>query len=230
MALDWDSYQVQLWGAAGNSQSVAIDDDFSTMIPMAVMYAEDRIYRELDPLAARKIATSTPVTGTATYQGPTDWWIGRYLVATKSGSRTLLTHVTEDFINIYWPARATTGNPLYWTEYTFGNLLIAPTLDGTWSLEIGYTYRPEALSSSNTETWISTYAPDLFLAASMVYVSGWMKNFGAQTDNPQMAQSWETQYQRLLMGAMTEEKRRKFQDLLPAGTPPQQTPPPIPVS
>ena len=230
MALNWTTYQAALWSAAGNSADVTPDADFTAMIPRAVEYAENRIYRELDPMVTRKTWTATPPDGSRTYAGPSDWWIGRYLIATKSGNSVLLVRTTEDFINSYWPARATTGTPKFWTEQGFGTIVIAPTLDGTWQLEMGYTYRPDPLSASNTTTWLSTYCPDLFLAASMIFVSGWMKDYGAQGDDPRMAQSWEGQYQRLLAGAQVEEKRRKFQDLLPAGTPPQQTPPPIPVS
>jgi hypothetical protein len=48
------------------------------------------------------------------------------------------------------------------------------------------------------------------MAASMVFGSGYMRNFGAQADNPQMSQSWETQYQLLKQSANAEAARQKF--------------------
>ena len=46
----------------------------------------------------------------------------------------------------------------------------------------------------NTTTWLGDNVPDLFFCACMVEAAGWMQNFGAQSDNPQMALSWEARY------------------------------------
>jgi len=49
------------------------------------------------------------------------------------------------------------------------------------------------------------------MAASMVFGSGFMRDFGSQTDDPQQSGSWETQYQALLRSADVEELRKKYQ-------------------
>ena len=49
------------------------------------------------------------------------------------------------------------------------------------------------------------------IMASMIYVSAYQRNFGRMNDDPQMAQSYESQYQALKAGAMVEESRKKFQ-------------------
>jgi hypothetical protein len=46
--------------------------------------------------------------------------------------------------------------------------------------------------------------------ASMIFVSGYQRNFGRQSDDPAMSQSYESQYQALLRGATVEEYRKKF--------------------
>ena len=51
----------------------------------------------------------------------------------------------------------------------------------------------------------------VFMAAALVHASGYMKNFGAMSDNPQMAVSWESQYQTLLKSAIVEDARATFQ-------------------
>jgi hypothetical protein len=66
------------------------------------------------------------------------------------------------------------------------------------------------LSNENPTTPITTYWPDLFLAAAMVYASGWQRDFGSQSDNPQQAQSWEAQYTTLMKGSELENLRAKF--------------------
>ena len=56
------------------------------------------------------------------------------------------------------------------------------------------------------------YLPDLFIMASMIYVSAYQRNFSSASGNdPQMPVTYETQYQTLLRNAMAEENRKKFE-------------------
>jgi len=45
----------------------------------------------------------------------------------------------------------------------------------------------------------------------MIYISAFQRNFGRQSDDPQMAQSYESQYQILKDSALLEENRKKFE-------------------
>jgi hypothetical protein len=47
--------------------------------------------------------------------------------------------------------------------------------------------------------------------ASMIYISAYQRNFGKANDDPQMAVTYESQYQTLLRSAMMEENRKKFE-------------------
>jgi hypothetical protein len=49
------------------------------------------------------------------------------------------------------------------------------------------------------------------IMASMIYISGYQRNFGRANDDPQMAVTYESQYQALLKGAAIEEARKKFE-------------------
>jgi hypothetical protein len=64
---------------------------------------------------------------------------------------------------------------------------------------------------TNTSTFISLYLPDVFIMASMIYISAYQRNFGRANDDPQMAVTYESQYQALLKSAMMEENRKKFE-------------------
>lgn len=61
-------------------------------------------------------------------------------------------------------------------------------------------------------TQLTTYFPDLFIAASMIFATGYQRDFGAQADNPAQGQSWENQYDLLIKSAITEEARKKFNE------------------
>lgn len=65
--------------------------------------------------------------------------------------------------------------------------------------------------NESSSTFISTYLPDVFIMASMIYISAYQRNFGKLNDDPQMAVSYESQYQALLKGAVIEEARKKFE-------------------
>lgn len=122
----------------------------------------------------------------------------------------------------------TTGGPPEQAWSPGQRVLIGPAPDLAYPL-FGYgVQRPDPLSAANPTTYISTELPDLFWAASMIYMAGYTKNFGAQSDNPQMAVSWEQEYQRLLKGANVEQARSKFQaqgwtaqPVAPIATPPR---------
>lgn len=85
------------------------------------------------------------------------------------------------------------------------------------------------MTSVNPPTWLGTNLPDLFLAGINVFMAGYQRDFGAQSDNPQLALSWEQSFQTLLRSAAVEEARRKAQSAAwqpyspaPLATPPRQ--------
>jgi len=78
-------------------------------------------------------------------------------------------------------------------------------------MEVIGTIRPTPLSVSNTTTFLTNYLSDLFFAACMSSVSGYMRDYGTQADDPKLAMSWENQYAQRLASANREEMMRKFQ-------------------
>jgi hypothetical protein len=66
-------------------------------------------------------------------------------------------------------------------------------------------------ANTNSTTFISLNLPDIMIMASMIYISAYQRNFGRANDDPQMAITYESQYQALLKGAMVEEARKKFE-------------------
>jgi hypothetical protein len=91
---------------------------------------------------------------------------------------------------------------------------LGPIPDISYPLTISGTLHTQPLNSSNggtNTTWISTYLPDIFIMASMVYMSAYQRNFGKVNDDPAMAQTYEGQYMALLNGARMEEFRKRFQ-------------------
>ena len=95
------------------------------------------------------------------------------------------------------------------------NATFTVTVTGTTTVTVSTTAAPAttigtaALPSSTT--FISLNLPDVMIMASMIYISAYQRNFGRANDDPQMAVTYESQYQSLLKGAAVEEARKKFE-------------------
>jgi len=219
MSYDYNGFVTAL------SQEIAITStnaDFLTMLPTFISNAELRIYRDLDLLATVFRDPNGVVTVNQRSMAlPTTY--GRFVVVEAvnlfiSGVRQPgLTPVSRDFMDMLYPAEAAlavTGIPSLFCRADDQTLLLGPTAGtgaGVTGAEVVGTVRPTTLSAVNTTTFISQYLPDLFLAAAMVEAAGWMKNYGAQADDPKLALSWEGIYQNRASGAAIEENRKKFQ-------------------
>ena len=196
------------------------DPNWLSILPDAIEYAELRIYRDLDLLSTVQVNTSfSTASGSskvALTQG-TFVTLQNVNVITPAGTtnpdlgtRVPLLPVSKEYIQYAWPSSTNAGVPSYFAMIDERTFSLGPWPNASYTLEIVGTVRPETLSASNTTTFISQYLPDLFLMASMIFISGYQRNFGRQSDDPQMAQSYESQYQALLKGATVEEYRKKF--------------------
>jgi hypothetical protein len=118
---------------------------------------------------------------------------------------------TREFLDAVYGSPSSAGLPKYFVPFNDNLFLVGPFPDANYRVEIIGMTRPATLSASNTTTFISLYLPDLLVMASMVYISGFQRNFGKIADDPQMAVTYESQYQTLLKGASVEEERKKFE-------------------
>jgi len=112
---------------------------------------------------------------------------------------------------MYPSGQTVTGPPQFYAMRSNTLALLGPSPDAPYVAEVIGIQRPAALSSANSSTDLTQYVPDLMIAASMVFASGYMRDFGSMSDNPQMSQSWEAQYQLLFKSATTEQSRAKFE-------------------
>lgn len=198
------------------------DANFQNIMPATIDYAEQRLYREGDFLATYITDNSTNVVANQrTFPYPTSQ--GTFLVidqmniltpfgATSSNAtRVPLQVASKHFIdNIYPNNSSGTGVPKFFAPATATFATLGPVPDQNYNVEVIGTQRPLSLSVSNSSTFLTQTLPDLFIAASMIFMSGYMRNFGSQGDDPQMAQSWQGQYDKLFMSAGMEEARKKY--------------------
>lgn len=213
---------------------VAPDDaNFLEILPSMIDYAELRIYRDLDLMN-----TSTSIHGSSikvdagnrnlTFPMTLPDGSGSIVVTEQLNlivppgqtdpdgplaSRISLLPTTKEFLDAVYGSNLTANRaqPKYFSAFNENLFFVGPVPDQTYYVEVVATYRPNAMSASNPTTFVSQYLPDLLIMASMIYISAYQRNFGRQSDDPQMAQSYEGQYQALLKSASVEEMRKKFE-------------------
>ncbi len=210
------------------------NSDFLNILPQMITYAENRIYRDLDfvftsvsntsftlPVGTRSITVpaGTNFAAGAPYGGGVLVVPEQINLLTPAGStnpdnaiRVPLMPVTKEFLDAVFGASSSVSQPKYFAVFDDYTFLVGPYSDATYTVEIVGTFRPVSMSSSNKTTFISLYLPDLFIMASMIYIAAYQRNFSSAAGNdPQMPVTYETQYQTLLRGAMSEENRKKFE-------------------
>lgn len=202
--------------------TTATDSSFLTMVPNMIDDAEQRLYRELDlENTVTRDSSAAFSTSTRTFNLPSS--IGTFVVTEQinvitpagttdpeSGTRNPLVPAAKEMLDFLWPSSTGSTIPTYWAPITQNRIIVGPWPDAAYQVEVVGTVRPDALSTSNATTLLSTYFPDLMIAAGMVFASGYMKNYGMQVDDPRQGVSWESHLQELLKSAQTEEQRKKF--------------------
>ncbi len=220
MALNYTSYITSIANMMPIESTTQAN--FVIMVPNMIDDAEQRLYRELDLLnTVQRDSSSAFVTGTRTFNLPTS--LSTFFVVDSmyaitpagqntpdSGTRNFLIPVSRTFIDVLYPSSNGSSVPQYFAPTTQTSFIVGPWPDQAYQAEVVGTFRPAPISVSNQTTLLSVFFPDLLIAASMVFVSGYMKNYGAAVDDPQQGVTWEGHLQGLLRSAQVEESRKKF--------------------
>lgn len=197
------------------------DAGFLAWSPRMIDYAEQRIYREGDFLTT-VVSDSTVATSANTriLNLPTD----QYLFVVQDvniitpagttnpelGTRNPLTKTTKEWLNVTWPSVTGATVPQYVATQSDQTFLLGPWPDQAYTVEFVGTIRPTPLSPTTPTTFLTLHLPDLFMAASMIFATGVQRDFGAMSEDPAVAQSWENQYGKLLASTSMEEMRKKW--------------------
>jgi len=220
MSLTYSSYVQQI---ATMAVIPVTDPNYTIILPSMIDYAELRIQRDLDFLSTQISTTAYSFTvNNNTLTIPTSQFIvpQTFEVLDDFGNSTPLVPVAKEYIQNVYGSGSATGLPQYFAVYggdtattgnTSQNIIVGPTPGTNYTVRLTGTVRSAPLSATNTTTFISTYLPDLFIMASMIYIYAYQRNFGRMNDDPQMAQTYESQYQALKASAMIEENRKKFE-------------------
>jgi hypothetical protein len=166
-------------------------------LPRLVTLGERRIARELK-ITGFITAVTTPLqTGVAVYMKPDRW---RDTVSMTVNGKPIFTRSYE-YCRSYWPDEAQTGTPQFYADYDYQHWLITPTPNATSTLEIVYYEQPPLLGDDVQTNWLTEYAPDVLLYATLLEATPFLKN-------DERIQTWQNMYDRAAQALNGEDLKR----------------------
>lgn len=158
----------------------------TTQINRFIEQAEQRIYNSVQFPSLRKNQTGT-ITANNKYLSCPDDFLAPYSLAIYpygGGDYTFLLNKDVNFIREAYPGPTSTGTPKYYALFgptvsgaTVTNelsLILGPTPDTTYSVELHYYYYPESITTALT-TWLGDNFDTVLLYGSLVEAYTFMK-------------------------------------------------------
>jgi hypothetical protein len=178
----------------------------NSVINTFITMAENQILREID-LDVFKLEVSGNLTQNNKFlSAPSDILTHRYLMVTVSGDQVFLDFRDTSFMKEYWPDGSVTGVPKYYSVWDQNTFYLAPTPNASYTVELGYIYRPAQLSPATPTTWISTNAPEALLYACLIQAYSYTKG------PAEMLQYFRQAYKEALQGLGIEQQGRRRRD------------------
>lgn len=150
---------------------------------MFIKQAEQRIYSTVQFSAARKNVEGA-LTASNEYLATPSNFLSVYSIAIKdtiSGEYTYLLNKDVNFIREAYPNPTSLGAPKYYALFGIGSgassnisLIVAPTPDAAYFVELHYYYFPESITTANT-TWLGNNFDSVLLYGSLVEAYTYMK-------------------------------------------------------
>jgi hypothetical protein len=164
------------------------DQDFIDNIPVFVKQAEQRIYNTVQFPSLRKNVTGVTTTNNKYLSAPSDFLaVYSLAVIDATGAYEFLLNKDVNFIRQAYPTPTSTGTPKYYA--LFGpstpndatpiitnelSLILGPTPNAVYSVELHYYYYPESIVTAN-ETWLGDNFDSVLLYGSLVEANTFMK-------------------------------------------------------
>ena len=171
---------------------------FVANIPNFVQVAEERIYNTVQLPVTRKNSTGTMTAGNQYLQLPSDW-LSIFSLAVINptntpGNTSQLFLIDKDvnFIRQTYPDPTATGTPQYYADFDYQTLIVGPTPDTSYAVELHYFALPTSIVAAGT-TWLGSNFGEVLLYGAVregyLYLKG----------EDDMAARYEKMYQEGMM-------------------------------
>ena len=171
MAFTFTTLKTAIQDYTDNAEST-----FVSQLSRFIITAEERILKECQLDDFRKNVTGSATQSIKFLTKPTDFLSPFSLSVVNSSSNEFLEYKHITFLQDYTPNPSTTGTPQYYGDWDDDSLVLAPTPDANYSMELHYFYRPQSITASSDGTsWLGTNAELGLLYGSLVEAYTFMK-------------------------------------------------------
>jgi len=195
--------------------------------------AELRIFREVDADYTREYATANLNINSPYLDLPS--------AATTTSTRTSIivrsmlvfdstqTPTTKEYLDkrdtsfiFEYNSTGATGVPKFYANWKETTIIMAPAPDAQYQVQLSYIYSPEALSATNTTTYLSDNVSDLLFYATMVQAYEFLKG------PMDMYKIYSDKYNGAIQSFALEQMGRRRRDEYMDGVPRIKVPSPSP--
>ena len=187
----------------------------STIVNGFIEDAEWRIYRDVDSDSNRRYATANLVTNDRFISTPAEALVIRSVQIVNGGSgstRNFLEFRDTSFMSEF-NSTGVTGEPKYYGMWEDDKMVLAPTPNSTYQVQVNYILKDPGLSSTNTTTYLSKYFPNGLLYACLVEAFSFLKG------PADLLQLYEGRYKQATEGFAIEQMGRRRRDEYQSGVP-----------
>ena len=142
---------------------------------MFIQQAEQKIYHTVQFPALRKTSTTAMTNADNSYTVPTDFlWVYSFAVINGSSEYSFLLNKDVNFIREAHPVSATGGLPKHYAYDGETTILLGPTPDSAYAVELRYGFSPESIVTAAT-TWLGDDFDSALLNGALVEAARFMK-------------------------------------------------------
>ena len=193
----------------------------ATIVNGFIRDAELKIFREADADYAREYANSTFTANNRFVALPNATGVSsterralvvRSVIATNSSGVQVALEPRDDTFITEYNSTGATGFPKYYATFRENAIEVALIPDAAYVVALDYIYTPDALSTTNTTTYISLNAPELLLYACLLEAFAYLKG------PMDMYKLYQEKYNEALQGFALEQTGRRRRDEFQDGT------------
>jgi len=207
MAITYANFLTQIRDYTEVGSSVLTD----SIIQNFIRSVELDIAGKVDYDDLRKYSTSTFTSGNRYVSLPADCIIMRSVQVINGSNGTFLEKRDTSFISEYNNSGAT-GLPKYWANWDDFNILVAPTPDSAYTIQINYIINPPQFTASNN-TFLSQYQESMLLHGVLVEAFSYLK--GPLDIYNLYKSKYNEEIQNFALQQMGRRRRAEFDDGVP---------------
>ncbi len=190
----------------------------STIVDGFISDAEFRILRDVDSDNNRRYATANVAASDRFIRVPDNLLVVRSAQIIDSDgvgaadNREFLEYRDTSYMSEY-NSTGVTGVPKYYSMWDEQNIVMAPTPNATYTIQLNYILKDPGLSSTNTTTYLSQNFPNGLLYACLVEAFSFLKGPN------DLLQLYEGKYKQVVEGFSIEQMGRRRRDEYQSGVP-----------